>query len=211
MDCKMEWPEPIVRVQSLSERGLAAIPTRYIKPPADRPSLTSGKLDGGVNIPLIDFEPLLAPGAPAAAKAEVLAQVSEACRSWGFFQAVNHGVPPELMDEAREIWRQFFHQPMEVKQPYANSPKTYEGYGSRLGVEKGAVLDWSDYYFLHYLPCSLKDHNKWPALPSSLRYVTCCTFHTILTSILFKVTPRATHNLLLDSKPRALTDSQNLC
>nr|GMC63841.1 flavonol synthase/flavanone 3-hydroxylase-like [Ipomoea batatas] len=169
MDCKMEWPEPIVRVQSLSERGLTAIPTRYIKPPADRPSLTAGKLDGGVNIPLIDFEPLLAPGAPAAAKAEVLAQVSEACRSWGFFQAVNHGVPPELMDEAREIWRQFFHQPMEVKQPYANSPKTYEGYGSRLGVEKGAVLDWSDYYFLHYLPCSLKDHNKWPALPSSLR------------------------------------------
>jgi len=48
-----------------------------------------------------------------------------------------------------ETWRQFFHMPMEVKQQYANSPKTYEGYGSTLGIEKGVILDWSDYYFLH--------------------------------------------------------------
>ncbi|PKI39553.1 hypothetical protein CRG98_040023 [Punica granatum] len=75
------------------------------------------------------------------------------------------------MDQAREVWREFFHLPMELKQAYANSPKTYEGYGSRLGVEKGAILDWSDYYFLHYLPLCLKDYNKWPALPASCREV----------------------------------------
>ncbi|CAI0443711.1 unnamed protein product [Linum tenue] len=75
------------------------------------------------------------------------------------------------MDRAREAWREFFHQPMEVKQRYANSPMTYEGYGSRLGVQKGAVLDWSDYYFLHYLPPALKDHDKWPSLPSDIRSV----------------------------------------
>ncbi|GAU36997.1 hypothetical protein TSUD_150330 [Trifolium subterraneum] len=61
--------------------------------------------------------------------------------------------------------------PMEMKQQYANSPTTYEGYGSRLGVEKGAILDWSDYYFMHYLPSSLKDYKKWPASPSSCREV----------------------------------------
>lgn len=84
---------------------------------------------------------------------------------------VNHGLRAELVDGVREIWREFFHESMEVKQEYANSPKTYEGYGSRLGVQKGAILDWSDYYFLHYLPSSLKDHNKWPHKPSSLRSV----------------------------------------
>ena len=52
-----------------------------------------------------------------------------------------------------------------------NTPLTYEGYGSRLGVKKGAILDWSDYFFLHYMPCSLRDQAKWPALPTSLRYV----------------------------------------
>ncbi|PSS33315.1 Codeine O-demethylase [Actinidia chinensis var. chinensis] len=75
------------------------------------------------------------------------------------------------MDQARDVWREFFYLPMEIKQVYANSPKTYEGYGSRLGVQKGAILDWSDYYYLHYLPGTLKDHKKWPEMPPSLRSV----------------------------------------
>ncbi|KAK4750172.1 hypothetical protein SAY87_027621 [Trapa incisa] len=162
---QQDWPEPVVRVQSLSDSGISKIPDRYVKPITDRPSsVAPNDLPGGqaVNIPIIDL---------GLGRDEVLAKVAEACREWGFFQAVNHGVNPELMDRAREVWREFFHMPMELKQSYANNPKTYEGYGSRLGVEKGAVLDWSDYYFLHYLPTSLKDHNKWPALPSSCREV----------------------------------------
>ena len=74
------------------------------------------------------------------------------------------------MRSARELWREFFNQPYEVKEEYANSPSTYEGYGSRLGVDKGAILDWSDYFFLHYMPPSLRNQAKWPALPLSLRY-----------------------------------------
>ncbi|CAK9173549.1 unnamed protein product [Ilex paraguariensis] len=168
MNCPQDWPEPIVRVQSLSESGLKALPDRYIKPQTQRPVIISGS-QNDVNIPLIDLGGLF--GDDSALRATTLARISEACREWGFFQVVNHGVSPELMDRAREVWRGFFHQPMEVKQDYANSPKTYEGYGSRLGVTKGAILDWSDYYFLHYLPGCLKDHKKWPARPSSLREV----------------------------------------
>ncbi|CAN1748657.1 Jasmonate-induced oxygenase 1 [Linum perenne] len=152
-----DWPEPIVRVQSLSESGLHAIPRRYVKPPHQRPvpSPTS------INIPIVDLS-----GGAAAAE-----EISAACREWGFFQVVNHGVSPALMDRIREAWREFFHLPMDMKQRYANSPKTYEGYGSRLGVEKGAILDWSDYYFLHLLPSSLHDRRKWPAVPSDIREV----------------------------------------
>ncbi|VFQ90636.1 unnamed protein product [Cuscuta campestris] len=171
-----EWPEPIVRVQSLADAGISAIPDRYIKPPSDRPSppppqnpasrhLTVGDDD----IPLIDVGPLFSGDAPAAAA--VADQVTEACRKWGFFQAVSHGVEPEVMDSAREVWREFFHQPAAAKEAYSNSPADYVGYGSRLGVEKGAVLDWNDYFFLHCLPSSLKDHSKWPATPTPLRDV----------------------------------------
>lgn len=165
MNPPKDWPEPIIRVQSLSDSCVHSIPERYIKPPSDRPSLEYSNS----NIPIIDLQGGLFGGKTP--PQSILSQVSDASRRWGFFQVVNHGVEPELIDRARETWREFFHQPMEVKQKYANLPTTYEGYGSRLGVEKGAVLDWSDYYFLHYLPCSLKDHNKWPALPCSLRYV----------------------------------------
>lgn len=161
-----DWPEPIIRVQSLSEGCKDSIPDRYIKPPTDRPIVDTSSYDD-INIPIIDLGGLN--GDDLDVHASILKQISDACRDWGFFQIVNHGVSHDLMDKARETWRQFFHLPMEAKQQYANSPTTYEGYGSRLGVEKGAILDWSDYYFLHYLPVSVKDCNKWPASPQSCR------------------------------------------
>lgn len=163
-----DWPEPIIPVQSLSESCIDSIPQRYIKPLSDRPSINS-ILETTNNIPIIDLRGLYSTNPHE--KASTFKQISEACKEWGFFQIVNHGVSHDLMDLAKETWRQFFHLPMEVKQLYANSPKTYEGYGSRLGVKKGAILDWSDYYYLHYLPLSLKDYNKWPSLPPSCREV----------------------------------------
>ena len=166
MNCPQDWPEPIVRVQSLSDTGAAVIPSRYIKPSTDRPELFSSD---DTNIPVIDLGDIFNGDHTLRRNCPAVEKIKEACREWGFFQVVNHGVMPELMDEARQVWREFFHQPMELKQLYANSPKTYEGYGSRLGVEKGAILDWSDYYFLHYRPSSLKDHNKWPSQPLPLR------------------------------------------
>ncbi|KAK8914261.1 Leucoanthocyanidin dioxygenase [Platanthera zijinensis] len=159
MDCLIDWPEPVVRVQSLSESGSATVPPRYIKPPADRPCFDSGAARE-VNIPIVDL---------SAGESEAAAAVSAACRDWGFFQVVNHGVSRELMNGGREVWREFFHLPMAEKQIYANLPATYEGYGSRLGVEKNAIFDWGDYYFLHFRPLYLKSHDKWPLLPASLR------------------------------------------
>ncbi|PRQ21639.1 putative isopenicillin N synthase [Rosa chinensis] len=54
MNCPQDWPKPIVRVQSLSEKGV--VPDRYIKPPTERPSSDHPT---HANIPIIDFQPLL--------------------------------------------------------------------------------------------------------------------------------------------------------
>jgi isopenicillin N synthase-like dioxygenase len=163
-----EWPEPIVRVQSLAESNLSSLPDRYIKPASLRPTTTEDA-PTATNIPIIDLEGLFSE--EGLSDDVIMARISEACRGWGFFQVVNHGVKPELMDAARENWREFFHMPVNAKETYSNSPRTYEGYGSRLGVEKGASLDWSDYYFLHLLPHHLKDFNKWPSFPPTIREV----------------------------------------
>ncbi|CAH2054099.1 unnamed protein product [Thlaspi arvense] len=161
-----KWPEPIVRVQSLAESNLTTFPDSYIKPPSQRPQTTTVNYQpepDAINIPVVDLDSLFS------GNEDDKERVSEACREFGFFQVINHGVKPELMDAAREAWRMFFNLPIEAKEVYSNSPKTYEGYGSRLGVEKGAILDWNDYYFLHFLPLFLKDLNKWPSLPSNIR------------------------------------------
>ncbi|KAK9168123.1 hypothetical protein Syun_000263 [Stephania yunnanensis] len=160
-----DWPEPIVRVQSLSQSGSFVLPPTYIKPPSERPCHNSLQTNEVGDIPLIDLSGF----DDEALRGGIFDAVGKACKEWGFFQVVNHGVSPRLMRAVKAAWREFFHSPQEVKEEYANSPNTYEGYGSRLGVKKGAVLDWSDYFFLHYRPHSLKDHKKWPANPSSCR------------------------------------------
>ena len=62
-----------------------------------------------LNIPVIDL------GAAASDCPDTMRTISEACREWGFFQVVNHGVSHDLMAKAREVWRGFFYQPMEEK------------------------------------------------------------------------------------------------
>ncbi|KAG6482006.1 jasmonate-induced oxygenase 1-like [Zingiber officinale] len=155
MEAIVEWPEPVVRVQTLA--GGDTIPDRYVKPPSERPDLTATTAGLANGVPVIDFASLAAGGATEAVQA--------ACRDWGFFQLVNHGIGSAAA--ARRVWRDFFALPMEEKQRYANSPATFEGYGSRLGVTKGALLDWGDYFFLHLSPPS--DHAKWPSSPPQLR------------------------------------------
>ncbi|KAJ6993034.1 hypothetical protein NC653_016229 [Populus alba x Populus x berolinensis] len=165
MNCLHSWPEPVTRVQSLAASGIQAIPERYIKSPSHRPLLNDDVQE--VNVPVIDFQNLFS--GDRGLREEALCCVHNACREWGFFQVVNHGVNHELMKRTCEVWHEFFNLPLEVKQEYANTPATYEGYGSRVGVQKGASLDWSDYFFLHFMPLSLVNKNKWPAIPASCR------------------------------------------
>ncbi|CAN1303608.1 Jasmonate-induced oxygenase 2 [Linum perenne] len=167
MNCVVHgWPEPITRVQSLSESGIRNIPDRYIRPPSHRPSLTLN-INKPANIPVIDLAEAFSDD--PALRLETMKRLSTACKDWGFFQVVNHGVDRELMRKIREIWREFFNLPIGTKQMYANDPVSYEGYGSRLGIEKGAILDWSDYFFLHYLPARIRNPTKWPQFPDSCR------------------------------------------
>ncbi|KAL1545484.1 Jasmonate-induced oxygenase 2, variant 2 [Salvia divinorum] len=166
MSTVQAWPEPVIRVQHLSDSGIQIIPDRYVKKPADQPGAAAAASEGA-NIPVIDMEGLSS--SDAEVRRRTAALIDQACREWGFFQVVNHGVSSDLMARSREAWREFFQLPLAEKQSYANSPATYEGYGSRLGVEKGISLDWSDYFFLHFLPIGLRDENKWPTLPVSCR------------------------------------------
>ncbi|CAM0882977.1 unnamed protein product [Alopecurus aequalis] len=177
-DCMQEWPEPVVRVQAVAESGLAAIPGCYVKPPCDRPAVQHladadvlhEPLD--ISIPVIDLGELLAAAADESRMSLIMEAVAAACREWGFFQVVNHGVAPELMRAAREAWRGFFRLPITAKQQYANLPRTYEGYGSRVGVQKGGPLDWGDYYFLHLAPEAGKSPDKyWPTNPAICKEV----------------------------------------
>ncbi|KAL5975038.1 hypothetical protein ACLOJK_031714 [Asimina triloba] len=172
MECLQAWPEPIVRAQFLSESGERVIPTTYIKPLSERPAAVDdhgNETKQQVNIPVIDLGSLR--GGTGVDRDQAIRMISDACREWGFFQVVNHGLSVELVGRARKVWEDFFQLPLEAKEAYANTPKTYEGYGSRVGVDKGMALDWGDYFFLILTPRSTRNMEKWPSLPSFRREV----------------------------------------
>ena len=67
-------------------------------------------------LPVIDLSPL---DEGEAGLAQVAAEIGSACRDVGFFYAVNHGVPPALMDKAFAASRGFFALPLADKQRIA--------------------------------------------------------------------------------------------
>lgn len=155
----LDWPEPIQRVQILAESGLSVLPSQYIRPESERPC--EKLVDPEVEIPQINLSGL----EDENQRKFILAEIAHACEEWGFFQIVNHGVGLPLLQRMLLVAKQFFELPPDEKQAYANDPITYEGYGSRLGIQKGAILDWNDYFFLHILPSSTRDTTKWPTRP----------------------------------------------
>ncbi|KAL9687958.1 hypothetical protein QQ045_032370 [Rhodiola kirilowii] len=167
LDSMLTRPEPVIAVQTLSH--MHTIPNQYIKPLQDRPDPLAHHRDDHdlTTIPIVNMSHILSDD--PSLRHTAMESVDKACREWGFFQVVDHGVSHDLMTRTLETWREFFKLPMELKQALANSPTTYAGYGSRVGVEKEAVLDWCDYYFLIMYPNASRDTSKWPSLPTSCR------------------------------------------
>ncbi|KAJ6333747.1 hypothetical protein OIU77_009597 [Salix suchowensis] len=168
----------MMRVQSLSEGGIAEVPPRYIQPPEDRPPIHDDVtvIDNRDedNIPMIDVF-----GFDSEQRDAVRKVIGDACAKWGAFHITNHGVPFELLDQIRGVGLSFFKDyPVEEKLKYAcdpNSPAS-QGYGSKMlrpeaEAETSTVLDWRDYFDHHTLPLSRRDPSRWPHFPSNYRQV----------------------------------------
>lgn len=66
------------------------------------------------------------PSAPAARVA--IDEIATACREWGFFQIINHGVPAELVADVVAKSEQFFAAPLATKESVLRSRENPWGY-----------------------------------------------------------------------------------
>lgn len=154
-----------IRVQSLVQDAKAAlVPPQYVQPPETRPqlSLRMGSDCNETTPPIVDLS-----------NSNAVEQVGRACREWGAFHVINHGVSVELLDEMRRVGRLFFEDcTMEQKLSYSCDPNTpaSEGYGSRMLVASNdTVLDWRDYFDHHTLPLSRRNSSRWPHFSPNYR------------------------------------------
>jgi gibberellin 3-beta-dioxygenase len=83
-------------------------------------------------IPIIDLAAVRAASLQGSSKTQGGAVLATACKEWGIFQALNHGVPEELIERYRTQMLSIFSLPMEQKQEAERSPMTgMRGYQMR--------------------------------------------------------------------------------
>ena len=81
----------------------------------------------GTSVPVIDIRPLV-DGSANGDVQRVVDSVVRACRDWGFFQIVNHGISPSLQES---VWRQtqeFFEWPLRDKEVILRTRENPWGY-----------------------------------------------------------------------------------
>ncbi|CAN0908266.1 S-norcoclaurine synthase 1 [Linum grandiflorum] len=150
----------VANVQQLASISDDNVPIRYIQPELELDQVCNH--DGSHQIPVIDMTKL-------DADEEESAKLHSACRDWGFFQVINHGVTEEVMQKMYLDVQEFFNQPLQEKMSCAQMPNNVEGYGQAFVVSEKQKLDWGDMLFIIAQPVNGRSLRFWPTIPSSFR------------------------------------------
>ncbi|RZC49698.1 hypothetical protein C5167_018134 [Papaver somniferum] len=158
----------IPSVQELAKLTLAEIPSRYVC--TDENLLLpmgASVINDHETIPVIDIENLLSPE-PIIGKLE-LDRLHSACKEWGFFQVVNHGVDASLVDSVKSEIQGFFNLSMDEKTKYEQEDGDVEGFGQGFIASEDQTLDWADIFMMFTLPLHLRKPHLFSKLPVPLR------------------------------------------
>lgn len=162
----------------------------------------------GPNIPVIDIGRLH--------DSATLAALDSACRDWGFFQVVNHGIDQQTIDTVLDQTRAFFRMPPERKQAIARTVDNCWGFYDQELTKN--TRDWKEIY--DFGPADGDKQPQWPHRQPAFRasvlnyYASCealafrllialaANFHVPSNSLLAGFIPRHSSFLRLNYYPR---------
>ncbi|XP_074291846.1 protein DOWNY MILDEW RESISTANCE 6-like [Silene latifolia] len=137
------------------------LPLNYIRPVSQRPNLSQVSLCE--DVPVIDL------GCPDHTR--VLAQLHHACKNYGFFQVINHGVSKEKVENMQKMAKDFFKLPIEEKMKlYSDDPTKTIRLSTSFNVKKEQVHNWRDYLRLHCWPLD-QFVPQWPSNPPNFKEI----------------------------------------
>ncbi|KAH9318871.1 hypothetical protein KI387_020640 [Taxus chinensis] len=141
--------------------------------------------EDGVDIPIIDLDK----SSPQ--------EVEQACKNWGFFHLINHGVPDHLVSRLESAAADFFSLPAEEKRKVSIDAQTSLGYFDAELTKN--VRDWKEVFnFVPRgtieIPTSTDPHdavtetftNKWPPHRPDLREA-CLAYAEAAREVCFKL------------------------
>ncbi|KAI3859017.1 hypothetical protein MKX03_011106 [Papaver bracteatum] len=157
-------------VQELVKLEITEIPDRYIQTSCSNVSLdheTNHGDSAAHTIPVINIESLLS-GESVLADNE-LEKLHSACKDWGFFQVVDHGVGSSTIEKIKLEIHNLFKLPLEEKKKLWQKPDDHEGFGQLFVVSDEQKLDWSDMFYITTLPAIMRKPHLFAGMPSPLR------------------------------------------
>ncbi|KAL3739740.1 hypothetical protein ACJRO7_021071 [Eucalyptus globulus] len=160
---------PVPNVQELTKEAIAEVPPRYVRTDQDHPLMDDDHGTLLLEVPVIDLNNLSS--SDGNLREFELEKLHTACKDWGFFQLINHGVSCSLVEEVKLGVQEFFKLPMEEKRKFWQEAGDLEGFGQAFVVSEEQKLDWGDMFFLMSLPRHLRKPHLFPMLPSPFRDV----------------------------------------
>ena len=96
--------------------------------------------------------------------------MARACKTWGFFQLINHGIDASLLRKVKEVSIEFFKEPEEEKLRYKVRPGVVEGFNSSSLSAVGSNKLTHSVDHLYYLTSpTRKNLSRWPQHPPAYR------------------------------------------
>ncbi|XP_057494963.1 jasmonate-induced oxygenase 2-like [Actinidia eriantha] len=151
------------------------VDSAFIQAIEHRPKLAVTEAEG---IPLIDLSPLNSSDPTAIAR--LVAEIGSACKNWGFFQVINHGVPLDCREKIESASKTFFTQSLEEKSKVRRGELNPMGYHDAEHTKN--VRDWKEIFdFVVEIPTVIPAshepddkelkmlHNQWPEYPPNFR------------------------------------------
>ncbi|RVW41257.1 Protein downy mildew resistance 6 [Vitis vinifera] len=136
------------------------LPQSYIRPEPERPRLS--QVSECKHVPIIDL-------GKDVNRAQLIQHIADACRLYGFFQVINHGVAAEMMEKMLEVADEFYRLPVEEKMKlYSDDPTKTMRLSTSFNVNKEKVHNWRDYLRLHCYPLD-QYTPEWPSNPPSFK------------------------------------------
>ncbi|KAF8008403.1 hypothetical protein BT93_K2169 [Corymbia citriodora subsp. variegata] len=151
---------PVPSVQELAKEAMTDVPSRYIRTDLEHETSL-------LQVPVIDLSKLSSSDGDS--MESNLEKLDAACRDWGFFQLINHGVSCSLLEEVKLGIQEFFKLPMEEKRKFWQQEGDLQGFGQAFVVSEEQKLDWGDMFYVVSLPRHLRKPHLFPMLPTPFR------------------------------------------
>ncbi|KAK7308599.1 hypothetical protein VNO77_42218 [Canavalia gladiata] len=150
-------------VKELAKKALTKVPQKYVCSDIDPPILSN--TDSLPQLPVIDLNKLFS----EEVKGSELEKLDLACKEWGFFQLINHGISIGLVEDVKRGAEELFNLSMEEKKKLWKKEGEMEGFGQMLDVPQGKPSDWVDMFYILTLPSYLRKPHLFPNLPITFR------------------------------------------